>query len=365
MIDQDIVQSSPERSYVDWAAIFAGTAVSSGVAVVLTTFAAGLGLSSISVDKGGEFSVVWMVITALFLIVSMVASYMLGGYITGRMRRPTGTSTREEATVRDGLNGLVVWGIGIVLAGFLAASAISGGVKAVGSAAQTAVEATGSIVGGTAQGVGQLTGDIISGAGATLGGVAQGAGEAAGPTLDELLPQSVKSNPLDYLADTLLRATSPMPSGTEGTSQYNAGAEQRQIAGILGNLLRTGEISDADRNWISTEISARTGLSQEDAQIRLSHVVEQVQGIRTEAVRKVDEAEKKIAAVKSKAEEALEKAKSQAAEAAEKIRVASILSAFLLAASALVAAAAAYIGAVHGGRHRDEGRIWGGLAYRR
>ena len=26
---------------------------------------------------------------------------------------------------------------------------------------------------------------------------------------------------------------------------------------------------------------------------------------------------------------------------------------------------AAYIGAVHGGRHRDEGRIWGGLSYNR
>lgn len=52
-------------------------------------------------------------------------------------------------------------------------------------------------------------------------------------------------------------------------------------------------------------------------------------------------------------------------EEAEKTLIAGILTAFLLAASALVAAVAAYIGAVHSGRHRDERRIWGGLAYRK
>ena len=40
-------------------------------------------------------------------------------------------------------------------------------------------------------------------------------------------------------------------------------------------------------------------------------------------------------------------------------------SAFLLAASSLVAGAAAYIGAVRGGRHRDENKLWGGLRYHR
>ncbi|RRD24704.1 hypothetical protein ECB98_13335 [Brucellaceae bacterium VT-16-1752] len=53
------------------------------------------------------------------------------------------------------------------------------------------------------------------------------------------------------------------------------------------------------------------------------------------------------------------------AQAAEKARITGILTAFLLAASALVAAVAAFIAAIHGGRHRDEGRIWGGLSYHR
>lgn len=93
--------------------------------------------------------------------------------------------------------------------------------------------------------------------------------------------------------------------------------------------------------------------------------MERVQAVRTEAQQKVDEAQKRVDEMKAQAEKALEDAKRQAADVAEKARITGILTAFLLAASAIVSSAAAYIGAVHGGRHRDEGRIWGGLAYRR
>ncbi len=360
MVEQEVVKSAPDRSYVDWAAIFAGATVSSGVAIVLTTFAGGLSLNSFSVADGGDISTAWMIVTALFVVISMVATYMLGGYIAGRMRRPTGTATRDESTVRDGMNGLVVWGIGTLISGFLAAGLISGGAKAVGGAAQTAVEATGTVVGAAAQGAGQLAGGLISGAGSALGGAAQGAGQAAAPTLNQMLPEGLKSNPLDYFTDTLFRAQSQTSGAPTDPS-----ASQRQVTSIFANLLRTGEISDADRNWISNEVAVRTGLSQADASARVNQTIERVQAMRADAEKKVQDAEKRIADAKAQAAQTAEEAKTKAAELAEKTRIAGILSAFLLAASALVAAVAAYIGAVHGGRHRDEGRIWGGLAYRR
>ena len=358
----DPIVTDANRSYVDWPAIFAGAFIASGAMAVLTAFASGLGLSSISADNGGEISSVWLIITGLFVVVSMVGSYMLGGYITGRMRRPAGQADRNELTVRDGLNGLVVWGIGTVVSAFLALGVLSGGAKAVGSAAQTAIEATGTAVGGAAQGVGQVAGGIVSGAGSAAGGIAQGAGQAAAPSIEQMLPQGLRANPLDYFTDTLLRtdgqAASPQADQTVGDYQ-------RQISGILGNLLSTGEISDADRNWLTTQIATRTGISQTDAQNRVNQTVERVQAVRTEAQQKVDEAQKRVDEMKAQAEKALEDAKRQAADVAEKARITGILTAFLLAASAIVSSAAAYIGAVHGGRHRDEGRIWGGLAYRR
>lgn len=364
MVDPTVVEKASDRGYVDWAAIFAGATVASGVMAVLTTFAGGLGLSSFSVDEGGDISTVWLIITALFIVISTVASYMLGGYITGRMRRPAGTATRDELTVRDGLNGLVVWGLGTVVSTLLIVSAISGGAKAVGSAAETAVQTAGTVVGSAAQGAGQLAGGIVSGAGQAVSGLAQGAGQAAAPSVEQMLPQGLKTNPLDYLTDSLLR-TDAQGSSVAGQEAQNLANFQRQISGILGNLLSTGEISDADRAWLTNQVATRTGLSQNDAQTRVNQTVERVQALRSEAQTKVEEAKKAVADARAQAEKAAEEAKAKAVEAAEKARITGILTAFLLAASALVAAVAAYIGAVHGGRHRDEGRIWAGLSYHR
>lgn len=360
----EVVRDEPQRSYVDWPAIFAGALVASGIVVVLTAFAAGLGLGSISADDGGDISVTWMIVTAFFAVISMVAAYMLGGYVTGRMRRPAGAATKDELTVRDGLNGLVVWGIGMVLSALLAASVLSTGARAVGGAAQSVVEAAGSTVGGVVQGAGQLAGGVISGAGQIVGGVAQGTGQAAAPVLNDMLPQGAQSNPLEYLTDVLFRTDAPATPGVQAQPGDTA-AVGRQVTAILANTLRTGEMSDADRTWIRNQVAARTGLSPQDVDARVNQTVEQVQAVRADAEKKVEEAKAAATKLQSDANAAMEQAKTQAAEVAEQVRVAGILSAFLLAASALVAAAAAYIGAVHGGRHRDEGRVWGGLAYRR
>jgi len=362
MVDQNSVQSDGNRGYVDWPAIFAGTVVASATMTVLTTFASGLGLSSISLDNGGDISVAWLVITALFVIISMVGSYMLGGYIAGRMRRPAGTATRDELTVRDGLNGLAVWGLGTLNSALFALSILSGGAKAVGGAAQTVAETAGTVIGGTAQGAGQLAGGLISGAGSAAGGIIQGTGQAAAPSIEQMLPQGLKVNPVDYFTDTLLRNDRAPASSGEG---QNAADFTRQAGSIFSNLLSTGQITDEDKAWLVRQVTAQTGMSETDAQNRVNQTIERVQTVRTEAQRKLDEARKQIDEAKEQASKALEEAKAQALETAEKTKIAGILSAFLLAASALVAAVAAYIGAVHGGRHRDEGRIWSGLAYRR
>ncbi len=98
------------------------------------------------------------------------------------------------------------------------------------------------------QGAGQLAGGIISGAGSAAGGLAQGAGQASAPSIEQMLPQGLKANPIDYFTDSLLRTDAP---AAPLTGDQSAGDYQRQISGILGNLLATGEISDADKTWLA------------------------------------------------------------------------------------------------------------------
>lgn len=353
-----------DRPYVDWASVFAGAVVAIGVAVVMTTFAAALGLGSISVGEDGGISWVWMIVTALFVVVSMIAAHALGGYIAGRMRRPIGTGGRDEVTVRDGINGLAVWGLGMIVSAVMAGSLIGGGVRAAGGAVQTAVEATGSAIGGVAQGAGQLAGGIVSGAGQAVGGLAQGAGEAAAPALQDMMPQGM-GNPLDYISDTLLRADGQSPAQTlQQDAEARMSADQRQLAAILANVVRTGDIPDDDREWLRQQVALRTGLSESEVDARVNQAVERAQAIRTEAEQRLNDAKQEAERLKTEAQARLDEARDKAAEAAETARTTGILSAFLLASASLLAAVAAYIAAVRGGRDRDDGRIWGGLSWR-
>src|SRR5690606_15824719 len=119
----------------------------------------------------------------------------------------------------------------------------------------------------------------VSGVGMAAGGLAQGAGQAAAPAIEDMLPQGLRSNPMDYFADTLLRSSSQTMTVAGQEPQNNADF-QRQVVGILGNLLTTGEIEDAERTWLTNQIAARTGLSQLDAQNRVNQTVERVNTLR-------------------------------------------------------------------------------------
>ncbi|MFD1703085.1 hypothetical protein ACFSCV_08715 [Methylopila henanensis] len=350
------VAAAAARSHVDWAAIFAGTVIAAGLSIVLTTFAGALGLSSISAEQGESVSFVGLILTGLFTALSTVAVYMLGGYVAGRLRANDPGVTAEEAGTRDGLHGLVVWGVGIIVAGAFALSAASGTARLAAGAAATGVQAAGSVIGGVAQGAGQVAGGAISGVGQAAGGAAQ----AAGPSLEEMLPQGLRANPIDYLTESLLRA-----DGGAGNGQpQDPAAAERRIAGILANVVRTGEISDADRAAIRDVAVARTGLPPEQVDARVNEGVEKAKALRAEAQKKLDDVKAQAERLRSEAEARAQQAKDEALEAAEKARVAAVLTAFLLAASALVAGAAAFIGAVLCGKHRDERTIWRGLSYR-
>jgi hypothetical protein len=68
-------------------------------------------------------------LSGLYLILQAVLSFGFGGYIAGRIRRPTLAVEPEEAETRDGLHGLTVWALAVVLgaalAGLIGAAALS------------------------------------------------------------------------------------------------------------------------------------------------------------------------------------------------------------------------------------------------
>ncbi len=321
-----------DGSYIDWAAVLGGGVVAVAVGSVFTGFGAVLGLSTISAEPGEGSLNVMVILSAVWIVVSLVVSYATGGYIAGRMRRRLDKVGADEVTARDGINGLVVWGVGIVVSVMVLGAAVSTTAQAVGTAASAA---------------GSVAGSVAGAVGSVGGGVAEGAIAAAGAMVPDAAPQ----NPVAYLSDSLLRPAQVV-TGTSDPAET-----ARATASILGNVAMTGEVSETERAYLISAVVANTNIPQTEATTRVDAAITAAQQTRADAVQLAEQAQAEAGRLAQEATDA-------AIAAAEVARVSAILTAFILAAAALVAAAASYVGAVRGGRHRDEGRIFGGFAYR-
>jgi hypothetical protein len=213
-------------SAVSWGAVVAGAFVVSALSLILLALGSGVGLSSVSpwsrvgvspsTVKAG--AIIWMIVA------QMIASAM-GGYLAGRLRTKWVAVHSHEVYFRDTAHGFLVWSVGLVItAAFLA------------SAAASVVASTPS-----------------SGAAVTI----------ATPTTSEGI---MGAN--GYFVDSLFRS--------DHTGVDRADASVRAEAGlILAKGLREGYVSSADRAYLTQLVAAHTGLSESDAQGRVSEVLMQ------------------------------------------------------------------------------------------
>lgn len=262
-------------SYVDWPAIFAGTAVAVALSVVLLTFGSAIGLSVVSFEPGEGGSLFWIgIVSGLWFIWVAVTSFGAGGYVAGRMRRRFGGASVDEAEVRDGVHGLVVWAVATIIGAMLAAGGISGAIGAAGRATGTVAETAAQAIGGD----------------------------------------------LDYLGSRLMR-------GTGGSDPEING----QTVAVLARSVADGALDPADRDYLAGLVAERTGQPPDQAAAQVDAAFAEAQRLYDEAV-----------------------------QTAEQARVAAAIAAFLLAATLLTSAAAAYLAAVTGGDHRDRNLPFGG-----
>jgi hypothetical protein len=286
--------ASPESgaSAVSWAAIIAGAAVASALSLALLMLGAGIGLVSVSPWSTNNVSVTTFgILAAAWFIAVQLFSSGVGGYLAGRLRTRWVSVHTDEVYFRDTAHGLIVWGVGAIVTAWLltsgAASVVSGAAHAGGSALEAA---------GTASG----------------GPAAQAVGQAA----------SSERNSTAYFTDMLFRADHPDTSG-------DPGAARAEVGRILVTDALSDEMPAGDKAYVAQVVAARTGLSQADADKRVSEVVEQA---------------------KNAKDKAIDTAKA-AADAARKTGVYVALWAFI---SLLVGAFSASYMATVGGRVRDD-----------
>jgi hypothetical protein len=213
----DVVSRSPSDSYVEWGAIFAGAVAASAISFVLLTAGSGIGLSLVSVHEHKSYGKAAASIAAFWMIAVPIISFLIGGYIAGRMRAPRGDALHDEVEFRDGIHGLLVWATSVVIGGVLAFLVATGAAQVGGEAVKTAA-----------------------------------------------------SNPsaVATAADALAR---PGPAPSTAVKPENA--EQNNAAGrTLTAAVGKGELTAEDRAYLAQFVSQRTGMPQPEAEKRVDEV---------------------------------------------------------------------------------------------
>ena len=226
----DLDQS--EHSTVSWGAVIAGGIAAAALSLLLLALGVGLGLSVVSPwSDQGVSATTFQVGAGIYLVCVAMLAGSVGGYLTGRLRAAWLGVHNDEIYFRDTAHGLLTWAFATVL-----------GAGVLGAA----------------------TTHILAGASA---GLAPAAATAAAPT-----------NPTDIYVDTLLRAdpAAAVPGTPAAAPSGDITATRQELGRLIAPTLRKGgEISAADRSYAARVVSARTGLSQPEAEKRVNDTIAQ------------------------------------------------------------------------------------------
>jgi hypothetical protein len=219
---------------ISWGAVIGGAFVAAALSLIMLALGAGFGLSAVSpwsnlgasAETIGAAAIIWLIIT------EAVASSM-GGYLAGRLRTRWVSVHTDEVHFRDTASGFLVWAVAVVMTvAFLAA--------------------------GAASMVGQAPGGV-----AAQGNPAEG-----------------------YFVDRLFRAdhiASPDAAGSNGALLAGDPLLRSEAVRIFDYSVFQDESSPADTGYLAQLVAARTGLSQSDAQKRVSDALTEARQLEDQA----------------------------------------------------------------------------------
>jgi len=316
----------PRESAVSWGAILAGAIAAAALSLILVILGVGLGLSSVSpwsfegvtAETFGWSSIAWLTFTA-------IAASGLGGYLAGRLRTKWGNLHGDETYFRDTAHGFVSWAVATLLTAALLTSAIGGilgaGAKVAGATAGAAASTAGGIA--------------AAGAGSAAMGNEEGDVQYWVDSLFRANPTAAQPAPPVGPADAAAPPAPPV-NGAPPPPRPMPGADRRadsrevrtEVNRIIVNSLKSDTMDPADTQYLGQLVAAQTGMSQAEAQARVTDVQTRLRA-------------------------ALDNAKQQAKQAADDARKATAYAALWLFITLLIGAFIASLSATWGGRRRD------------
>jgi hypothetical protein len=197
-----------------WTPIVAGAIVAASISLVLLTFGSGIGLAVVSPSATWR-DTAWLlaVLGGLWLLLTSLASFALGGYLAGAFRRTVSGATPHEVEFRDGIHGLAVWGLAVLIGAALTSATPRTGAPLSGGAVPTASRA---------------------------------------------------ESFLAFELDRLLRS-----DRTPGAADVNDSELRAQAARIIFTGLGRTDMTPDDRSYLARAVMMRAGLAQPEAEARV------------------------------------------------------------------------------------------------
>jgi hypothetical protein len=279
---------------VSWPAVFAGAIAAAALSLILLVLGTGLGLSVVSpwstrepsAEAIGWATIGWIAFMAL-------ASSGLGGYIAGRLRVRWPSVHLDEVYFRDTAHGFLAWAVATLLTAAVLTSAIG----------------------------------TIVGAGAKVGaGVASAGAQAVGQAAQSMAAQSGGAQDLAYDIDPLFRGAVGGPAAPAPDASF--ATTRDELARIFRNEMQGDALSVENTRYIGQVVAQRTGLSQQEAEAR-------------------------VTATFQAARNRFQQAEAKAKAVADQARKAGAKTALWIFVSLLLGAFFASLMATYGGRRRD------------
>jgi hypothetical protein len=228
------------QSAVSWAAIVAGAVATAALMLVLIAFGAGLGLSAVSPwsDTGVSAST-FKTGTGIYLVIVAVMSAAVGGYLAARLRMKWAGVNTHEVFFRDSAHGFIVWAVATVLSASVLSSASS----------------------------------FLANGAAGLGGASSQAAKSVNPAdiyVDKLFRTDNSVQP----ATAAGAADNPPANNTGPSNNANSGQMRAEVLRLWASSFHDNQdLSAPDKAYVARLVSARTGLSQADAEKRVNDVI--------------------------------------------------------------------------------------------
>ena len=300
-----------DASTASWCAILAGAAGAAALYLIMLILGTGLGLSSVSPwANHGVSATTFGISTIVWIIFTQLVAFGMGGYLAGRLRTRWLQVDRDEVQFRDTAHGFLAWAIASLVTATLLTSAI------------------GSIVSGGLQAGASVAGGIATTAMVATAGGAVAAGS-------EMAKSDRDPGPMSYFIDSLFRKDSNGVTAAEGSGAMSGSAAEQtpaastaQVARIFMNSIGAGTLPAEDLRYVGQVVAQRTGLTQQ-------------------------EAEKRVSDTYARAQATLREAEIAAKQAADTARKASAYAALWIFIALLIGAFAASLAATYGGRQRD------------